>query len=154
MKLDLSTLLGSILAGAVAGVIAGTILAASSWTLQKAQDRAERQNQIQTLSALISDYENQILLINEGGRFQLGDKVVEVTRDELRKAKYDYLKGRVDSLLDGRASQLSYDETQDVRRAFGLSDLYPQAILSDGNYREMFAQLEALKWLDLEYRER
>ena len=88
---------------------------------------------------LISDYENQILIINDGGRFQLGDKVVEVTRDELRKAKYDYLKTRVDSLLDGRASQLSYDERQDVRRAFGLSDLNPQAIPSDGNYREMFA---------------
>ena len=154
MKLDSSAFLGSILAGAVAGVVAGTILALASWMLQEAQDRAERQDQIQTLAALISDYEYQILTISEGGRFQTGDRVVEVTRDEWRKAKYDYLKRQVDSLLDGRASQLSYDEKQDVRRAFGLSDLYPQAILSDGNYREMFAQLEALEWLDLEHRER
>ena len=154
MKLGSNALLGSIVAGAVAGVIAGTILAVSSWTLQKAQDRAERQDQIRTLAALISDYEYQILIINEGSRFQLGDNVVEATRDELRKAKYDYLKKRVDSLLDGRGSQISYDEKQDVRRAFGLSDLYPRAILSDGNYREMFAQLETLEWLDLEYRDR
>ena len=153
MKLDSSALVGNIVAGAVAGVIAGTILAVSSCLLQEAQDRAERQDQIQTLAALISDYENQILSISEGRHFQLGDKVVEVSRDELRRAKYDYLKGRVDSLLDGRASHLSYDERQGVRRAFGLSDLYPQAILGDGNYREMFAQLEALEWLDLKYRD-
>ena len=80
--------------------------------------------------------------------------MVGVSRDELRKAKYDYLKRRVDSLLDGRASHLSYDERQGVRRAFNLSNLYPQAILSDGNYGEMFAQLEALEWLDLEYLDR
>ena len=154
MKLNSSALVGNVVAGAVAGVIAGTILALSSCLLQEAQNRAERQDQIQTLAALISDYENQILSITEGSRFQLGDKVAEFTRDELRKAKYEYLKGRVDSLLDGRASRLSYDEKQDIREAFGLSDLYPQAILSDGNYREMFAQLEALDWLGLKYRDR
>ena len=154
MKLDTSALLGNIVAGAVAGLIAGTILSVSSWMLQEAQDRGERQDQIRTLAALISDYEYQILAIGEGGRFQVGDEVVEFSRDELRQAKYDYLKRRVDSLLDGRSSQLSYDEKQDVRRAFGLSDLYPQAILSDGNYREMFAQLKALEWLELEYQER
>ena len=153
MNLDSSALVGSILAGAVAGVIAGTILTLSSYLLQEAQNRAERQDQIQTLAALISDYENQIMSINKGMPLQLGDKVVEVSHDDLRKAKYDYLKRRVDSLLDGRASHLSYDEKQGVRQAFILSDLYPQAILSDGNYREMFAQLEALEWLDLEYRD-
>ena len=135
-------------------MIAGTILAISSYLVQEAQNRAERQDQIQTLAALISDYENQILSINEGSRFQLGDKMAEFTRDELRKAKYEYLKGRVDSLLDGRESHLSYDEKQSVRAALGLSDLYSQAILSDGNYREMFAQLEALDWLGLKYRDR
>ena len=154
MKLDISVLAGSTLAGTVAGVIAGTILAVSSWILQEAQDRSERQDQIQTLAAFISDYENQILSINERMRFQQGDEVVEATRDELRRAKYDYMKIRIDSLLDGRTSQLSYDEKQSVRRAFALSDLYPQAILSDGNYREMFAQLEDLEWLGLEYRDR
>ena len=154
MKFNSSVLVGNIVAGAVAGVIAGTILALSTYLLQEAENRAERQDQIQTLAALISDYENQILGISEGSRFQLGDKVVEFTRDELRKAKYDYLKRRVESLLDGRASHLSYDEKQGVRTAFGISDLYPQAILSDGNYREMFAQLESLDWLGLKYRDR
>ena len=154
MKLNSSALVGNVVAGAVAGVIAGTILALSSCLLQEAQNRAERQDQIQTLAALISDYENQILSINEGSRFQLGDKVAEFTRDELRNAKYEYLKRRVDSLLDGRTSRLSYDEKQGIREAFSLSDLYPQAILSDGNYREMFAQLEALDWLGLKYRDR
>ena len=154
MTLDLSVMMGSMLAGTVAGVIAGAILAASSFILQRTRDSAERQDQIQTLASLISDYENQILSINKGTRVQLGDNVVEVSRDEFRKAKYDYLKRRVDSILDGRASQLSYDEKQSVRRAFGLSDLYPQSMLNDGQYRETFAQMEALEWLDLEYQVR
>ena len=67
MKLDFSALVGNIVAGAVAGVIAGTILALSTCLLQEAQDRTERQDQIQTLAALISDYEDQILSISEGG---------------------------------------------------------------------------------------
>ena len=118
------------------------------------QDRAERQDQIQTIAALISDYEYQITVIAEGSQFQVGDKKTEFSRDELRKAKFDYLKRRIDSLLNGRAFRLSYDERQDIRTAFGLSDLYPQAIFGDEQYREMFSQLATLEWLGLEYRKR
>ena len=150
MKIDSRALVGNIVAGDAAGVIAGIILAVSSWLIQEAHDRAERRDQIQTLAALISDYEKRIFSINEGMRFEPDDKVIEVSRDELRRTRYDYLKQRVDSLLDGRASQLSYDERESVRRAFRLSDIYPQAIFSDGNYREMFAELKALEWLGLE----
>ena len=154
MKTRFNALSGSILAGAVAGVIAGTILSISSWALQYVQDRAERQDQIQTLAALISDYEYQIMVISEGGQFQVGDKAIEISRDELRKAKFEYLKRRIDSLLDGRTFQLSYDERQDIRTAFSVSDLYPQAIFGDEQYRKMFSQLATLEWLGLEYRKR
>ena len=150
MKIDSRALAGNIVAGAAAGVIAGFILAVSSWLIQEAQDRAERRDQIQTLASLISDYEKRIFGINEGMRFEPDDKVIEVSRDELRKTLYDYLKQRVDSLLDGRASQLTYDEREGVRRAFRLSDIYPRALFSDGNYREMFTELKALEWLGLE----
>ena len=154
MVAKLNTLSGSIVAGAVAGVIAGAILAASSWALQYVQDRTERQDQIQTIAALISEYEYQIMVITEGLQLQVGDKAAEFNRDELRKAKYDYLKRRIDSLLDGRTSRLSYDEKQDIRMAFSLSDLYPQAIFGDEEYRRMFSELAALEWLALEYRKR
>ena len=154
MKTKFNALSGSILAGAVAGVIAGVILSISSWALQYVQDRAERQDQIQTLAALISDYEYQIMVITEGSQFQLGDQAIEVSRDELRKAKYEYLKRRIDSLLEGRTYHLSYDERQDIRTAFGLSDLYPQAIFGDEQYGKMFSQLAALEWLGLEYRKK
>ena len=154
MKLDGSALIGSILGGAVAGVIAGAILTVSSWALQETKDSAERQDQIQTLASLISDYEYQMMFISKGGRIQIGAKSVEVTRDEVRKAKYDDLKRQVESLLEGRATQLSYDEKRDIRLAFGLSDLYPEVRFNDFYSREMFAELEALEWLDLQYMDR
>ena len=87
--------------------------------MQETKDSAERQDQIQTLASLISDYEYQMMFISKGGRIQIGAKSVEVTRDEVRKAKYDDLKRQVESLLEGRATQLSYDEKRDIRLVLG-----------------------------------
>ena len=154
MELNSSVILGNVLAGAVAGVIAGTILAFSSYLVRALRDRTERKDQIQTLAALISDYENQVLSITEGIRVQFRDKLVHYNRDEYRKAKFDYLQREVYSLLEGRASQLSYDERHGVRRAFSVSELHPKAIFTDEQYRATFAQLQALEWLNLEYVDR
>ena len=77
---------------------------------------------------------------------------MQYSKDNVRKAYFDDMRRNVESILQERASRLSYDEVQEVRSAF-FTDLYPDVILNDSGYNNIFTKLESIKWLKLSRRD-
>lgn len=136
--------------GVVSGTITGVILGIFFWVTGNIRLSVERRDQIRFLSSTIEGFRDQILSA-EDIQATLGDQQVRYAKDDIRKAYFDDMRRNVESILQERASRISYDEIQDVRSVF-FTDLYPGVILNDSGYNSIFTKLEELKWLNLSRR--
>lgn len=74
--------------------------------------------------------------------------VRELKREEICKAYFEDMREQLESALENRASQLSYDEIKSVKGVF-FTDHFPTVILNDEGYDGIFKELESIKWLKL-----
>ena len=144
-------ILEGVVLGIVSGTVTGIILAIFFWATGQFRLNIERRNQIRFLSATIEGFRDKIFSA-EDIETTLGDRQVQYSKDNVRKAYFDDMRRNVESILQERASRLSYDEVQEVRSAF-FTDLYPDVILNDSGYNNIFTKLESIKWLKLSRRD-
>ena len=136
-----------ILEGIVIGVTSGIILSLFFWTTGRIENRIERRDQIRYLASVI-ETSRGLIYSAETIEITLGSKKQRLERDDIRKTYYDDMRRQVDSILQGRASRLSYDEINEVRNVF-YTDLYPTVVLNDKGYNNIFGKLESIEWLKL-----
>ena len=75
-----------------------------------------------------------------------------ILKDELRKLYLDELHREVQQILWGRASRLSFDETQQIKQPFKILERIPAWIPNDSGYDGIFGHLESVEWLGLNSR--
>lgn len=74
-----------------------------------------------------------------------------IHEEAVRTYEYEAMQRHVRSALDGRASQLTFDEVWQLERVFEIG--YPDPRwLSYSQIDQVFAFLESLDWLELEPR--
>ena len=141
--------LEGIISGVASGLIVGLILAVFFWLTSHFQERRERRDQIQFLSTVIDNFSEQIL--NNKIRSPNGlNALPESSRDSYKKELFLEMYRQIDSTLQGRASQLTYDEIQDVRRVFQVYIEDPDFWLNaPAAYERIFDKARAIKWLKL-----
>ena len=71
--------------------------------------------------------------------------------DAVRTYEYEAMRRHVRSALEGRASQLTFDEVWQLERVFEIGYPNPRW-LAYSQIEQVFAFLESLAWLDLEPR--
>ena len=136
--------MADILQGIVIGVCSGLILSLAFWTNR----RIERRSQIRFLAAVIASYRDKIYSA-ETLEVAMGDENRQFPRDAVRKAYFDDMRTQVESILQGTASHLSYDEITEVRGVFQHTDAHPTVILNDKGSGGVFGPLESSGWLRL-----
>jgi len=146
-------LLGIIGTGIVIGVSSGLILSLSSWGLSYLQDHNEKQDQIKYLASVID--RDRGLIYDEATIQRIVENApVETSRENVRKTFYVGMYRELESVFANRASQLSYDEIQEIKKPLVSPDLYPEIALNDAGYDLVFGKLESIEWLNLPPRHR
>lgn len=143
--------------GVAIGVASGLIISAFTGITGFGERYFEKRDQVRYLVAELAQYRTRILCADE---IDLGDGAV-VLQVEAQWSHYRDMRESVESILEGRASLLSYDEANRVRQAaFALADAALRALpeefraperplLSPAGYEIIFSNLEAIDWLEL-----
>ena len=118
------------------------------WPKDFVKNYIERRDQIRYLVNLIVKYRDLIL---NAQTIYVSSIDREIKREEICKAYFEDMRKQLESALEDRSSQLSYDEIKGVRGVF-FTDLYPTVILNDKGYDAIFKELESIKWLKIPLR--
>ena len=119
-----------------------------NWLKSVFQDRIERREQVLHLRRTIERAKDEIY---DASDLDFTNSPIGrmVPRDEVRKARLQWLHQQVMQILLGRASRLNFDETQEIKQAFNMLELHPNWIPNDSGYDGIFNQLESAEWLGL-----
>ena len=108
------------------------------------EDHQERRDQVKYFAEIIEVYRGSIFNA-EAKRMPDGTIIHE---EAVRTYEYEAMQRHVRSALDGRASQLTFDEVWQMERVFEIG--YPDPRwLSYSQIDQVFAFLESLDWLEL-----
>ena len=133
--------------GAIAGIVVAFILGASRWIAVKRR----RQDEIDHIREMITNDRRGIYDVSvesaPGDPFTLNCDVV-------RYALFDGMRRELEFALDGRSSEITFDEIRQIRRVFVRDDLLeskapgrsPEGLRY---YDGIFADLEKIDWLKL-----
>ena len=137
--------------GASGGLIAGLVLGLLSLLKNLVQRWWERREQIRHLASVIEECRRLIYQPDDPDDFDLrNDPVGQVdARNAARKAYLIYLWEQTQVILLNRSDRLSFDEIQQVRKAFWRLERFPQLAADDQNCDNIFYQLETIEWLKL-----
>lgn len=149
----------TVLTGAVSGVASGLVLAGLFWLGRKAYKRRERLDQIKYIATLIEHgWENMLSVEDSVGMLNAlkqnvhGKDTELVTLDQLSQSCYKTFRFQLSSALSKRCTRLTYDEIQEVRKAFlQLHDLFPDSDFSASRvvHLSSFRDAESIEWLGL-----
>ena len=146
--MTIETLLEGITIGASAGLISGLMLGLLHWLKGVTQGSRERREQILHLAKTIEQARD---LIYSASDLDLTNHPIGrmFPRDEVRKPYFRWLHDQIQQILLGRSSRLSFDEIQQVKKAFNTVELYPDWVPNDNGYDGIFNQLASIEWLRL-----
>ena len=132
----------------VSGVVVGLVLAGFFWLKDRHKAYKERSEQITYISELLMDYRKKILNATDVPHPK-GKETISV--HQVRKIFYNKLKGRLDSAISGRASRLTYDEIESVRRIFfeGYNEVLSDRLFPEEIYVKIFDSAKSLEWLNV-----
>ena len=133
-----------ILTGILVGVFSGAILSGSHFAIKRIDDRLERQDQVRYFATLFAEYREWIYAA-EPEPTPYG---YTIRRQAVRTYRYEAMKRHMKSALDGRASQLAFDERHDLELVCRIGDVYPRW-LDDAQIDAVFNHLESIHWLGL-----
>ena len=142
LNLDASTVAEGIVIGVSGSLVAAAILGAFGFL----KVRYEYRNQRKHITHTIAAYRNRIY----------SAQAVEVAGiscnvDEVRYAIFKEFQRSMILIQQGRSQHISFDRQQDVfdKLAF-FDEIYPKVRLNLQGYRDIFKELENLKWLRLD----
>ena len=74
---------------------------------------------------------------------------VTLTPDQLRRTHYDWMRRTLDAAIDHRASEMTYDEVDELRQAlyFVNWSIDNHRAAPKGLYDSMVGNLQSIKWL-------
>lgn len=136
-----------IVIGVSVGLTTAIILSLGSWLIEWYDDHQERRDQVRYFAEIIEVYRDSIF--NAEAKRMPDDTIIH--EEAVRTYEYEAMQRHVRSALDGRASQLTFDEVWQLERVFEIG--YPDPRwLSYSQIDQVFAFLESLDWLGLEPR--
>ena len=146
-----STIVSGAVGGAIAGLVVTLILAAYSHVDAKLQ----RREQISHIREMIATERANIYDIP---RFEPLPDGTTPDLNSVRYAMFEYLHRELELALDGRSSEITFDEKRQIRRVFVvynlLRDKGPDKPPDGLNfYSGIFSRLEEIEWLKLPRRE-
>jgi len=132
--------------GLFSGVASGLVLALFFGLRDYVRKRLERRDQVKYVSELIVKFRNKIFETTEGVLFE--DTGQGFSKHYVRKLHFDSLRKQLESVLEGRSSRLTFDETQQVNDIFlEFHTLDPELMPDEQWYRKKFGQAAAINWL-------
>lgn len=141
-------LVNGIISGAIAGLVVSVILGAYRLIVAKCR----RKDQIEHIREMITNERETIYSVEVGN---IPAEPFGPTPDAFRYILFSGIHQELELSLDGRSSEITFDESRQIRRAFVVhDDLYRR--LPTGHYPEgvflydrVFEQLENIDWLKL-----
>ena len=138
--------------GAIAGIVVSIILAAYRLIVAKCQ----RRDQINHIREMITNDREQVY-----GSPDEENALSEPNRPSSDEFRYTYFSGmrrELELALDGRSSEITFDEIRQIRRIFVVDDLLRRKAPDKcptglRHYDKIFGDLEKIEWLKLPKRE-
>ena len=134
--------------GVLATIASTSIIGLVVWIWKRNRGNREKKNQLESIRKLIIKFRRMIFDVKS----DLHIPQLKTTKsvDELRSAYYGHFRRQLTSALDGRTSQLTFDEIEEIRTIFlGLHELHPNFVPNEKWYVNTFNQAVSIKWLRL-----
>ena len=132
--------------GVIAGVASGLILTMFFWLRDQRRERREKGDQVKYLSELIVKFRKRVFETTEMLTFK--DRGDGVSADYVRKLHFDNFATELKSILSGRSSRLTFEETQEVKDIFLELHTVDTDFIPDKHwYREKFEKAASISWL-------
>ena len=138
-----SNIIGGFASGVAVTVVVGVYIKISKWRL--------RRNQVRYFREVVSKGIGELKQDEERGEMYVPGLNVTLTPDQLRHTHYDEMRRTLDAAIDHRASEIAYDEINELRQA-----LYPVNWFVDNHgpapkelYDSMVGNLQSIKWLGI-----
>ncbi|MCE2405718.1 MAG: hypothetical protein J4F43_11255 [Dehalococcoidia bacterium] len=144
--------MGAILNGIISGVAAGVVVSVILGCYGLVDSKLKRREQISHIREMIATDRAQIYGVPEDT--DLPSDPNRPPSSAFRYVLFDGMRRELQLALDGRSSELTFDEIRQVRRAFILSDLLKQQAPNSHPvgmryYDQIFEALEQIAWLKL-----
>lgn len=144
-----------IISGATAGAIAGLVVSIILGVYRLIAAKCRRKDQVRHIREMITNDREQLY-----GVFDEETASVDPNRpspDVFRHALLGGMRRELEPALDGRSSEITFDEVRQIRRTFVVDDLlrsktpdsYPEGLR---HYDGIFGELEKIAWLELPQR--
>ena len=142
------SIVSGVAAGFIAGLMVAIVLAANRWI----DENQLRNEQIRHVRELIASERANMYSVSE--QFDPLPDGSHLDLNMVRYAHFDFLRKELDLALDGRSSEITFDEIRQIRRVFIRHDLIRSAApdrLPEGLtfYNGIFQSLEEIEWLKL-----
>ena len=139
-----------IISGATGGAIAGLVVSVILGAYRLIAAKCRRKDQVKHIREMITNDREQLY-----GVFD--EETASVDRpspDVFRHALFGGMRRELESALDGRSSEITFDEIRQIRRTFVVDDLlrrktpdsHPKGLR---HYDGIFGELEKIAWLEL-----
>ena len=143
--------INSIISGASGGAIAGLVVTLILASYRQVDAKLRRREQISHIRTIIAVERANIYAILEFDSLPGG---IEIDSNSARYAHFEYLRRELELALDGRSSEITFNEIRQIRRVFIRHDLIRNAVpdrLPEGLtfYNGIFQSLEEIEWLKL-----
>ena len=144
-------IISGIAIGAIAGLVVSIILGAYRLIAAKCR----RKDQIKHIREMITNDREQVYRIFDEESAPADPH--RPSSDAFRSALFDGMRRELELALDGRSSEITFDEIRQIRRIFVVDDLvrrkapdnYPKGLT---HYDHIFGELEKIEWLKLSKR--
>ena len=134
--------------GVFSGVASGLVLAVFFWLRDLIRQRRERKDQVTYISALTVKFRNRIFETTEGVTFKGTGQ--GFSKHYIRKLHFESFLRELESVLAGRSSRLTFEETQEVNDIFlELHTLHRDFIPDEQWYSKRFEQAASINWLSV-----
>ena len=144
-----------IIAGAVAGTIAGIMVSMLLTARRVIVARCRRRDQTNYIREMITTGREQVYGVPDEDNDPSDPS--KPNADDFRYIYFDSMRRELDLALDGRATEITFDEIRQVKRMFVLDDLFKSKVpdrrpIGLRHYDNIFGGLEKIEWLKLPQR--
>ncbi|MCY4520793.1 MAG: hypothetical protein OXC13_08435 [Caldilineaceae bacterium] len=134
----------SILEGIIIGFSASTAYSILAWLASELKKWRTKKSQQKYISDAISNIKHMIFTEIDEIKLPTG---ATATKDSIKKAYFDNFLNEMDSILESRTTNMSYDEIQEVKKQLTIARHFKKIRFHDLGYREIFDTFESIPWV-------
>ena len=139
-------IVNGIASGAAAGLVVSGVLGLVALVVK----RWKRCNQARHIRGIMTSGKESIYSVSEESAPRDPEKPPP---EAFRYLHFEYMRREAELALDGRSSEITFDEIRQIRRLFIVDDLIRRADLNPNPslqfYHNFFGDLKKIKWLKL-----